>query len=310
MPAVATSFAMANLRKRDDAAPPSPHGLILGRSFNVAPPPPPEDILGNPLVIAKLPSYELPHDTLGVQVSSLLVQIGLSSRAKELRQLWRIQAATALVMATQLSTVARKVEKTGWLRRHNALRHTRIPQLIHPYAVLESFEAMVQTPDAFSKERRFLEIILALVLRQYIETISGANNSRFSFEMEAREHFLRAIRLEHMIKKVSAADEQFELLQQLYDCYYHCKNYYAFSIIARERAQNEGKMFMMYCHALHALARFQSDGTFGDRISEARLPTRSEVLFLFQRDRSLKKQCLENPEVRAQAKALIKTFHP
>ena len=128
--------------------------------------------------------------------------------------------------------------------------------------------------------------------------------------MEAREHFLRAIRLEHMIKKVSAADEQFELLQQLYDCYYHCKNYYAFSIIARERAQNEGKMFMMYCHALHALARFQSDGTFGDRISEARLPTRSEVLFLFQRDRSLKKQCLENPEVRAQAKALIKTFHP
>ena len=310
MPAVATSFAMANPQRRDDTESPQTHGLILGRSFDFTPAPPAEDILGNPLAIVKLPAYELPHDTLGVQLSALLVQLGLSSRAKELRQLWRIQAATALVMATLLSSVARKLEKTGWLRRHNVLRRTRIPLLVHPYAVLESFEAMIQTPDTFSKERRFLEIILALVLRQYIETISRANNNRFSFEMEAREHFLRAIRLEHMVKKAGSPEERFELLQQFHDCYYHCKNYYMFSLISRERASNDGKMFMMYCHALHGLARFQSDGTFGDRPNESRLPARSEVLFLFQRDRSLKKQCLENPDVRSQAKALIKTFHP
>lgn len=299
---------MAGPRQRDEAPVPT-HGLVLGRSLNFQPPPPAQDILGNPLLITKLPAYELPHDTLGTRISSLLVQMGISSRAKELRQHWRLQAATALVMGTLMSSVARKLEKTGWLRRHNVLRHTRVPVLTHPYAVLESFEAMIQAPDFLSKERRFLEIILALVLRQYIDMISRANSNKFSFEMEAREYFLRAIRLEHMLKKVNTDDERIGMLQEIYDCYYHCKNYYIFSLISRERAANEGKMFMMYCHALHALARFQSDGTFSDRPTESRMPARNDVLFLFQRDRCLKKQCLESPDVRAQAKALLKTFH-
>ncbi len=308
MQATVATFAMAGPRQHDEASAPT-HGLVLGRSLNFEPPPPAEDILGNPLVLTKLPNYELPHDSLGTRISSLLVQMGLSSRAKELRQLWRIQGATALVMGALLSSVARKLEKTGWLRRHNAVRHTRVPAITHPYAVLESFEAMMQAPDFLSKERRYLEIVLALVLRQYIETISRANNNKFSFEMEAREHFLRAVRIEHVLKKVSAPDERAEMLQQLYDSYYHCKNYYIFSLISRERGANEGKMFMMYCHALHALTRFLSDGTISDRFNESRMPSRGEVLFLFQRDRCLKKQCLENPEVRAQAKALIKSFH-
>ena len=308
MQAAVANFTMAGPRQREQA--PSPiHGLVLGRALNFEPPPPPEDILGNPLLLAKVPDYELPHDTLATRISSLLVQIGLSTRSKELRQLWRLQAATARVMGALLSSVGRKLEKTGWLRRHNVIRHTRVTLITHPYAVLESFEAMMQAPDFLAKERRFLEIILALVLRQYIETISRANNNKFSFEMEAREYFLRAVRIEHMLKKVSALDERMELLQQFYDCHYHCKNYYIFSLISRERTQNDGKMFMMYCHALHALARFQSDGTLNDRPNESRLPSRGEVLFLFQRDRGLKKQCLENPELRAQAKSLVKTFH-
>ena len=308
MQATVASFAMAGPRQRDEA-PASTHGLVLGRSLNFEPPPPAQDILGNPLLIVKLPAYELPHDTFGTRVSSLLVQMGLSSRAKELRQHWRMQGATALVMGALMSSVARKLEKTGWLRRHNAVRHTRVPVITHPYAVLESFEVMMQAPDFLSKERRFLEIILALVLRQYVEMISRANNNKFSFEMEAREYFLRAVRLEHMLKKVNSQDERMAMLQELYDSYYHCKNYYVFSLISRERAANDGKMFMMYCHALHALARFQSDGTFSDRPAESRMPSRGEVLFLFQRDRCLKKVCLENPDVRAQAKALIKSFH-
>ena len=76
MPAVATSFAMANPQRRDDTESPQTHGLILGRSFDFTPAPPAEDILGNPLAIVKLPAYELPHDTLGVQLSALLVQLG------------------------------------------------------------------------------------------------------------------------------------------------------------------------------------------------------------------------------------------
>ena len=309
MHATVANFAMAGPRQRDETPAPT-HGLVLGRSLSFEPPPPTEDILGNPLVLTKLPAYELPHDSLGTRISALLVQMGLSSRAKELRQFWRLQGATALVMGALMPSVARKLEKTGWLRRHNAVRHTRVPLITHPYAVLESFEAMVQAPDFLAKERRFLEIVLALVLRQYVETISRSNNNKFSFEMEAREHFLRAVRLEHLLKKVSAPDERADTLQQLYDSYYHCKNYYIFSLISRERAANEGKMFMMYCHALHALTRFQSDGTYSDRGNDSHLPTRAEVLFLFQRDRCLKKQCLENPDFRAQAKALVKSFHP
>ena len=308
MHAAVANFAMADPRQRDGVSSPT-HGLVLGRSLSFEPPPPAQDILGNPLVLTKLPAYELPHDGLGTRLSALLVQIGLSSRAKELRQLWRIQGATALVMGALLSSVARKLEKTGWLKRHNVLRHTRVPVITHPYAVLESFDAMMQAPDFLSKERRYLEIVLALVLRQYVDAISRATSNKFSFEMEAREHFLRAVRLEHMMKKLSTQDEYMECLQQFYDSYYHCKYYYVFSLISRERAANDGKMFMMYCHALHALARFQPDGTLSERPNEGRLPNRGEVLFLFQRDRCVKKVCLESPEFRVQAKTLVKSFH-
>ena len=298
---------MAGTRQRDETPAPA-HGLVFGRSLNFEPPPPAQDVLGNPVAIFKLPPYELPHDTLGTRIVSLLVQMGLSTRAKELRQHWRLQGATALVMGGLLSSVARTLGKTDWLRRHGA-RHARAPVITHPYAVLESFEVMMQAPDFLAKERRFLEIILALVLRQYVEMISQANSNKFSFEMEAREYFLRAIRIEHVMKKASSYDERLSMLQEIYDCYYHCKNYYVFSIISRERTANDGKMFIMYCHALRALARFLSDGTFSDRPAESRMPTRGEVLFLFQRDRCLKKQCLENPELRAQARELIKSFH-
>ncbi|MEI6560042.1 MAG: hypothetical protein WCO00_16715 [Rhodospirillaceae bacterium] len=307
MQATVTDVAMAGPRQRGESTSPT-RGLVLGPSLSFHPPPPAQDVLGNPVLVTKLPAYELPHDSFATRFSWILSQIGLSSRARELRQLWRLQGATAVAVAAMAPSIARAVEKTGWLKRHN-IRRSRAPTITHPYAVLDSFEAMMQAPDSLSKERRFLEIILALMLRQYVETISRANNNRFSFESEAREHFLRAVRLEHLLKKISIADERIPMLQQYYDSYYHCKNYYIFSLISREKTANEGKMFMMYCHAIHALSRFQADGTVSDRPSESRMPARSEVLFLFQRDRCLKKRCLESPEVRAQAKALVKSFH-
>ncbi len=186
-------YPQTGLRPREEPSAPA-RGLVLGRWLDFEPPPPPEDILGNPLVLTKIPAYELPRDSLGSRLSWLLVRVGLTAWASDLRQLWRVQSATALVMGALLPNVGRKLAKSGWLKRHNAVRHTRIPMITHPYAVLESFEVVMQAPDFLAKERRFLEIILALVLRQFLESISRMNNNKFSFEMEAREHFLRAVR--------------------------------------------------------------------------------------------------------------------
>lgn len=284
-------------------------GGFLGHALNFEPAPPTADVLRRPLVMEKLPDYQVPRDGIFLKLSSLLGSLGWSSRGEQ-SQLMQAQSATAIVMGSLSPEIARELEASGWLaQRETPARGMRIGPITHPYALMEAFRTVVRLSDKkLVKERRFLELVLAMVLRRYIEQMNEQALIRFSFEMEAREQFLRSVRIERHLKKISDRNGRQDLLQQLHDCYYNAKNYYMFSVISREKAPADGKLFMMYCHAAHSLARLNWDGSILEHAHVRRLPTRAEVMFLFRRDRGVQERCANDPDFQAQIKALIASF--
>ena len=284
-------------------------GALSGHALNFEPAPPTADVLRKPLVLEKLPDYQVPRDGLFLKLSSLLGSLGWSSRGEQ-SQLMQAQSATAIVMGSLSRGIARELEASGWLaQRETPSKGTRIGPITHPYALMEAFRTLVRLTDAkVVKERRFLELVLAMVLRQYVDEMGVQAVARFSFETEAREQFLRSVRIERSLKKVGDSSARQNLLQQLHDCYYNAKNYYMFSVISREKAPADGKLFMMYCHAAHSLARLDWDGSILEHAHVRRLPTRAEVMFMFRRDRAAQQRCARDADFQAQVKALIASF--
>ena len=284
-------------------------GGFLGHALNFEPAPPAMDVLRSPLVVDRLPEYHVPRDGLFLKLSSLLGSLGWSSRGEQ-SQLMQAQSATAIVMGSLSPEIALELEESGWLaQRETPSRGMRIGPITHPYALMDAFRTVVRLSDKkLVKERRFLELILALMLRQYVERMNQQALIKFSFETEAREQFLRSVRIERHLKKIADRGLRQDFLQQLHDCYYNTKNYYMFSVISRERSPADGKLFMMYCHAAHSLARLDWDGSLLEHAHVRRLPTRAEVMFMFRRDRGAQERCAKDADVHAQIKALIASF--
>ena len=276
-------------------------------ALNFEPAPPKADVLRKPLTLDRLPDYQIPKDGLILRLSSLLGSLGWSRGQSQLLQ---AQSATAVVMGSLSPRIAEELEESGWLaQRETASGGARIGPITHPYALMEAFRTLVRLTDKkLVKERRFLELVLAMTLRRYVEMIDEQALIRFSFEAEAREQFLRSVRIERHLRKISNWDDRDNLLQQLHDSYYNAKNYYMFSVLSREKTPADGKMFMMYCHAAHSLARLDWDGSLLEHAHVRRLPTRAEVLFLFRRDRSVQDRCARDASTQGQVKALIASF--
>ena len=55
-------------------------GGFLGHALNFEPAPPTADVLRRPLVMEKLPDYQVPRDGIFLKLSSLLGSLGWSSR--------------------------------------------------------------------------------------------------------------------------------------------------------------------------------------------------------------------------------------
>ena len=283
-------------------------GIVLGATLNLEPAPPRQDVLREPVTLERLPPYQLPRDTLAIRLTAALSSLGLTSREQDLHQLWRAQTATATVMAALSPCIAEDLAASGWLKRHQSVGRFRVGPITHPYDVLEAFRVLVQLPETLVKERRFLEFVLAQILRKYAAELSNFTRTRFSFEAEAREYFLQGTQIERLLKRVTDPDARFDLLQQLHDSYSHANNYYMFSLISRERGSNEGKLFMMYCHTAFSLARIDWDGTLRAIPAARRLPPRRSVMFLFRRDRALQERGAADPDFQAQARALVSAF--
>ncbi len=282
-----------------------------GHALNFEPAPPKLDVLQRPVALApeRLPAYRVPRDGIILKLSSLLGSLGWSQRGEQ-SELIQAQSATAIVMGCLSPRIARELEESGWL----ALRETQagrrcVGPITHPYGLMAAFRTLVRlNSEKVAKERRFLELVLALVLRQYTQQIDGQALIKFSFHTEAREQFLRSVRLERSITKIANPEDRQGLLQQLHDCYYNAKNYYMFSVISREKALADGKLFMMYCHAAHSLARLSWDGSLLEHAHVRRLPNRTEVMFMYRRDRGAQERCAKDADFQGQVKALIASF--
>ncbi len=284
-------------------------GGIFGHALNFEPAPPAGDVLRKPVYVSNLPAYQIPKDGILLRLSSLLGSLGWSSRTDQ-GQLLQAQSAIAIVMGSLSSRVARELEESGWLaERETATGRFRIAPVTHPYGVMEAFRILVRLSDStVSKERRTLELILAMMLRQYIVQMNKQTLIEFRFSVEAREQFLRSVRLERQLKMLSDEESRQCMLQQLHDCYYNIKSYYMFSVIAKEVLPDDGKLFMMYCHTSHSLARMDWDGSLLEHAHVRRLPTRAEVMFMFRRDRGAQKRCLKDPDTHSQLKSLVASF--
>ena len=280
-----------------------------GHALNFEPAPPVDDVLRQPLAMDRLPAYEVPRNGIVLRLASLLGSLGWSSGGEQSQQV-SAESATAVVMASLSPRIARELEESGWLaQRETPKGRSHIGPVTHPYALMEAFRTLPRLSDPkVLKQRRFLELVLAMALRQYVDQLAIQSVAKFSFEAEAYGHFLRSVRVERHLKQVFDKTIRQDMLQQLHDSYYHAKNYYMFSLLSREKMSGDGKMFMMYCHSAHSLARLDWDGSLLEHAHVRRLPTREEVMFMFRRDRSVQERCAVDAGFQAQVRAMITSF--
>lgn len=283
-------------------------GVVLGRQIDLRPSPPEQDTLAEPLALERTPAYQPPEDGRWARLHALLARLGWTVGSTDRREVTRVHTVTARTLSAVSPPIARQLRSSGWLRRHGVVGRSSVPAVTHPYTLLEAFQLLFRIPPEMSKEQRFLELVLALTLRQYAQLLSRQTGTRFGFDLEAMEYMVQATKIERVLKKATNPSERMDLVQAMYNAFYHARHYYMFSLIARERSANQGKMFPLYCHAAHTMARIHWDGAISETAIGARLPSRREVLFLFKRDRALIQRCADDETYAAQVKAMVASF--
>ncbi|MEI8396377.1 MAG: hypothetical protein WCF85_16710 [Rhodospirillaceae bacterium] len=284
-------------------------GLVLGRgiSLNLNPDPPPNDVLGAPLIIQKLPSINLQVETFGDVIAGVFSHFGTGMRNEERRQLWKLRQTIALVMASVSKHAEVKLEARGWFRRRYGATQ-RVVKLVHPDQLRVAFDELMAAPEIIRRDRRALELLLGVALRKYMIELSASTGTKFSFEAEAREHCIKAYHDERLLDKVIDNYERIEALQNTYNKYFYVRNYYMYSLIAREKNSNDGKMFSMYCRSVFFMSRLEWDGSLAEHVNRRRLPLRDDVTFLIKRDRALQERYTREPDFAAQIKDVLSIF--
>ncbi|MEI6559805.1 MAG: hypothetical protein WCO00_15485 [Rhodospirillaceae bacterium] len=283
-------------------------GLLLGRHINLKPPPPAKDLLAGPLLVRRLPRIDLPNQSLKDRLSAFLFRTVLGYREAEYRAIWDLRQAVAAVMASVSPTAAQKLEDLGWSLERRVQGGQRVVAMTHPDQFQEAMLLLIAAPEALSRDARFLEVVFAVVLRHYLKEISAAAGNPFSFNTEAHSHCMQAYDLERQIKNVVDTNERIMVLQNIYDRYHYTSQYYLYSLLSRESAPDDGKMFSMYVRAVFFISRLQYDGTLLEQVNRRRLPARREVMFRIKRDRALQRRYTDDPEFAAQIKMILNVF--
>lgn len=283
-------------------------GGTAGCRLDPAPVPPARDVLRWGVELEAPPVYQLPRETLALRVGTALGNLGLASWENDVHLYWRVQTATAVLMASVCPEVRRELETSGWMERHGAVGKFTVGPVTHPYDLMGVARILIDLPESLNREKRFLETLTAAVLGQYVKEISKTYLIDFTLENEARNYFLRGSRLEQIYRGAPEADDSGELLQEVYDCFYHARYYYMFSVIGREISEKDGKPFGMYCHAAHTAARIVRESGLRDPSPSRRLPSHREVVYLARHDQAVQNRCAIDPDLVRQVKALISTF--
>ena len=286
-----------------------PRGVLFGRDINLRPDPPPKDLLNSPLEVSRLPEIDLRCKTLVERVSAFVLGTVLGYRESEHRALWELRQTTAAVMACVSPSAARELEAEGWaLRRNSDKGGQRVVRVTHPDQLQDAFSTLIAASGTHTEDRQDLEMLLAMVLRTYINEMSSMMGTTFSFDTEGHSHCLHAYEQERQLKNVVDQYERMAVLQQICNAYSYTANYYLYSLIAREKPEQDHKMFSMYVRAVFFLSRLQYDGTLQEHVNRRRLPLRRDVMFRLKRDQNLQRRYAKDPDFAAQIKNIIGFF--
>jgi len=285
--------------------PPAPCSPWIGGELKLAPAPPDEDVLKAPVFLLKPPRIVLPERG-GLKE---WLEVLNPWRRDEARQKRKLHALIASVMDSVAPRTVWDMEKRGRLspsgRPKSDLRQFRIT---HPYQLRDAFFELVSGSHRHFLEYKAIEVLLAMILREYARTASQERDGRFSFESAARRHGLQAYHLERQIVAVTDPDERLGVVRKVHEKYLHMVNYYGYSVVSRERATNEGTLFSMYCRAVFFLARVERDGTLRAKVDRQRLPRRRDVLFLILRDQGVRRRYNRDTSYADRLKEIVRYF--
>ena len=281
-------------------------GVVTGKYFTLNPLPPPPDVLGNPLIVPDLPTHKLPKETWRSRMQRRLARFNLSKQSAQTRMRWKVQdTITALIASVSPATSVPADRRAAAKRTKSA-----VPVIVvrHPYHLRHVFELITQIPDGLSSERRLLELLMGRILRRYGEQLALVKGSNFSFENEAREYFYAGFKMERQIKKINSPDERFAALQSIYTNYFHGRNYYFYALLRKERMAPDNKLFMLYSRAAYFMARVDWSGELLDKPNQRSLPTREDMLFFVQRDKTVLTRYRSDQDFQRQVKSVLEAF--
>ena len=281
-------------------------GVVTGKYFNFNPLPPPPDVLGNPLVIANLPTHKAPKETWRSRLQRRLARFNLGKQSAQVKLRWKLQDTITSVVAS----VSPSATLLGERREPAQRRKSSAPVIVvrHPYHFRHVFELLLQTPNDLAVERRFLELLMGRVLRKYGEQIAQERGTAFSFENEAREYFFAGFKLERQINQFGSSDERFAALQAIYTNYFHGRNYYFYALLRREKMEPDNKLFMLNSRAVYFMARIGWNGELMDKPNPRSLPSREDIFFLVQRDKTVLTRYRSDQDFQRQVKAVLEAF--
>jgi hypothetical protein len=280
-------------------------GLITGKYFNFNPLPPPADMLGNALVVPNLPTHKRPKETWHGRMARFLAGLNMGGGSAMARKRWKLQDTIASVLASVSQSVT-----MGERRGPQGRGGKAVPVVIvrHPYHLRHVFDMIPQLPSELGSERRFLELLMSRILKKYGEQMALVKGTAFSFEHEAKEYFHAGFKLERQIKKVNSPDERFAALQNIYAVYFHGRQYYYYALLRRERLQPDNKLFMFFSRACYFMARVDWSGQLLDKPNPRSLPTRDEMMFYVQRDKTVLMRYRSDPDFQRQVKSVLEAF--
>ena len=265
------------------------------------PKPPAEDVLPTPLFLLKPPHIVLPNRTW-------LQRLALWE-APEVRHRRKLHAMIASVMNSVAPRTVWDIEKNkrmfGLSKSKPELTSFRIT---HPYQLKDIFKELITANERHLIEYRAIELLLAMILREYIKSNTAARGESFSFEAESRKHGLRGAYLENYIKMVTHQGERESMIKNIYECYFHSINYYVYSILSREKIKSDGTLFSIYCRGLFFMARIDERGGMHNQPSRHNLPKRKDVMFLIMRDQALRQRYNRDLDFASKIKDVVKYF--
>lgn len=273
-------------------------GILVGRTFNPNPPPPPTDVLRQSIRLREVPTRHRPRQSLSERVAHFLIRRGLMVGDETLQARLRVYDALDFLIASLAPE--RSDRRKG--------RVTAV-DMRHPYHLRHALDLLPRIPDNCGHERRFMELLLNRALRAYAERMSQTKQFAFTFEAEAKEFFVQGMKIERQIRRITEPSEKMQAMQLLNDCYFHGRYYYYFSILCREKQETDSRMHIWYVRAGFFLARIDWRGEIVQKPNPRALPSRSAVLFLMRRDKSVMERCRADPAFKLKIKRLV-DCHP